>query len=180
MPPLTTLPSWDALHPLAVHFPVALLLTAPLLVLAGLALPAHRRGLGLAALLVMVVGTAGAFLAVATGEAAEWRADLVPGAGAVLEEHEEHGEQARTVFTVLTLAWAGLLFLPALLRRRAGGGGPPAALHPVWTLAWLAAWILGLVLLVETAALGGRLVHELGVRGAGPAPAAPAAPDGAR
>ncbi len=159
------LPSWDALHPLVVHFPIALLLTAPLIALAALALPAHRRGLSLAALMVMVLGTAGAFAAVSSGEAAEGRADLVPGAGAVLEEHEEHGEQARNLFAGLTLAYAALLWLPGRLRRPPGRGAD-VALH----LAWLGVWIWGAVLLVETAWLGGRLVHELGVRGMGPLP----------
>ena len=32
MPPI---PSWDGLHPLIIHFPIALLLVAPLLVLIG-------------------------------------------------------------------------------------------------------------------------------------------------
>ena len=32
MPPI---PSWDGLHPLIIHFPIALLLVAPLLVLVG-------------------------------------------------------------------------------------------------------------------------------------------------
>ncbi len=43
---LPPLPTWDGIHPLVVHFPIALLLVAPLLVLLAAALaPARGRGL---------------------------------------------------------------------------------------------------------------------------------------
>ena len=37
------IPSWDGLHPLIVHFPIALLLVAPLLVVLG-PRPCERTG----------------------------------------------------------------------------------------------------------------------------------------
>ena len=37
---LPPIPSWDGLHPLVVHFPIALLLAAPVLLLAGMVFPA--------------------------------------------------------------------------------------------------------------------------------------------
>jgi len=47
------IPSWDAMHPLIVHFPIALLLVTPLLVIFGIVLPKQARGLFIAALVVM-------------------------------------------------------------------------------------------------------------------------------
>ncbi|HMM34152.1 MAG TPA: hypothetical protein PKA62_05380, partial [Thermoanaerobaculia bacterium] len=75
---LPPMPSWDGLHPLIVHFPVALLLVAPVLVLLALVVRGHRRGLLLAALALMVLGTAASWVAVSTVEAAGKLADRSP------------------------------------------------------------------------------------------------------
>src|SRR5512140_1217617 len=105
MPPL---PPWDGLHPLVVHFPIALLLVAPVLV--AVAASVRRQGPWLAsALVVMAIGTAGAWLAVETGEAAGQLVERAPEISAVLERHEDMAENARGAFTALTLVLAGLL-----------------------------------------------------------------------
>ncbi len=168
---LPPLPTWDALHPLVVHFPVALLLTAPLLVLMGLALPRAGRGFLNAALAVMVLGTVAAWVAVGTGEAAGELATRTPAVRAALEQHEELAETTRTVFTLLTLTFAVLLLGPALLKRTPGrritvlAGG-----------AYLVCYLFGSVLLANTAHQGGRLVHGLGVHALMPAEPGVAAP----
>jgi|CXWL01.1.fsa_nt_gi uncharacterized membrane protein len=157
---LPPVPSWDALHPLIVHFPVALLLVAPLFLLAGLAMkPERGRPAILAGLVLLVLGTAGAWFAIATGEAAGEAAERLPGVNAMLEQHESLAEQTRTVFTGLTVALAAILFGPRLLRR-------PLARAPqaVILSAFLACYLGGAALLANTAHHGGRLVHELGVR----------------
>ena len=164
------LPSWDGLHPLIVHFPVALLLVAPLFVLLALVWRAHRRGLLLAALLLMVLGTASTFIAVSTGEAAGKLADRSPEVTAVLSHHEELAESTRTAFTVLTAVFAGLVFAPVLLRREVGEA-TTVALAVLFLLVYGA----GALVLSNTAHNGGRLVHELGVRSLMPASPLPAA-----
>src|SRR5450759_3598419 len=67
---LPPLPTWDGLHPLVTHFPIALLLVAPLFVVLGLFRRPSARAFLLAALLLMVLGTTAIFVAVPTGEAA--------------------------------------------------------------------------------------------------------------
>jgi len=170
---LPPLPSWDALHPLVVHFPVALLLTAPLLVLLGLALPRAGRGFLNAALAVMILGSAAAWVAVGTGEAAGELATRTPAVRAVLEHHEELAEATRNVFTLLTLTFAVLLLGPTLLKR-----APRRRATVLVGAAYLACYLFGAVLLANTAHQGGRLVHGLGVHalmpaepGAAPVPA---------
>lgn len=154
------LPSWQGAHPLVVHFPVALLLVAPLLVGLGIVVRAHARGLTVAGVLLMALGTAGAWAAIWTGEAA---ADLVRhGAPAILDALERHRVAAgnvRTVFTVLTLLFAGLTFPPRPLARRLE---PRARLG--LTLVLLAAYGGATLLLVNAAHRGGLLVHEFGIR----------------
>jgi uncharacterized membrane protein len=172
---LPPLPGWTGLHPLVVHFPVALLLVAPLFVLVGLLLGAPRNRSWLAAALALLaLGTVGAWFAVATGEAAGTLAERSAQINAALEHHEALAERTRAVFTVLTAALAAILLAPAALRR-------PLARVPQTTLLglFLVAYLAGAALLANTAHAGGRLVHQLGVRAlvadTGPFAPAPAA-----
>lgn len=165
------IPSWDALHPLIIHFPIALLLVAPVLVLLGLLLPRQARGLLIAALVVMALGTIGTYFAVATGEAAGQLAERTPGVAAVLERHEDLAEITRAVFTALTVVFAAILFLPSILKKGLG-----RKTVTVVSLAFLLLYASGAILLANVAHQGGRLVHEYGVRamitsGQGNAPA---------
>lgn len=163
---LPPLPSWDGLHPLVVHFPIALLLVAPLFILLGVVLSRGRPFLW-AALLLMTIGTAGTFFAVSTGEAAGKLAERTPQINAVLEHHENLAERTRAGFAALTAIFAAILVLPALFRRR-----PRRLLTVVLPLVFLLVYGAGVVLLVNTAHNGGRLVHELGVQAlVAPAPA---------
>ena len=159
MQALPPIPSWTELHPLVIHFPIALLLVAPLFIMAGI-IPNPQKGRPflITALILMLLGTAGAFLAIATGEAAGEVAERTPAVSAVLERHEDLAEMTRIVFTVLTLLFAAILFLPRLLKREASG--VTARILP---LAFLLFYGAGAVILMNTAHNGGRLVHELGV-----------------
>jgi len=158
------MPPWEGLHPLIVHFPIALLLVAPLFVLLGL-LPDVGRGFARAALVLMALGTVAAFVAVASGEAA---AKLVTRTAAVeeaLEEHEEMAETVRTLFSVLTVIYGAMFWLP-VLRKKLGvvKRELPAAAAITTNVAYLIAYMLCVLYLANTAHLGGRLVHEFGVQ----------------
>jgi uncharacterized membrane protein len=156
---LPPIPSWTELHPLVIHFPIALLLVAPLFIVAGILMsPSKGRPFLVAALALMVLGTAGTFLAVATGEAAGEVAQRTADVSMVLERHEDLAETTRIVFGVLTLIFAALLFLPRLLKREA-----TTISARILPLAFLLLYSAGAVILVNTAHNGGRLVHELGV-----------------
>lgn len=168
---LPPIPAWDGLHPLIVHFPIALLLVVPLFILIGALLPLRRgRPLLLSALLLMVLGTAGTYVAISTGEAAGELADRSPAINATIEQHEELAEQTRTLFTVLTAVFAVILLLPLAIRRPL-----PRAPQAVLSLAFLVFYAAGGVMLANTAHQGGRLVHELGVQALMPAPQGPPA-----
>ncbi|MBL8111635.1 MAG: hypothetical protein JNK60_02040 [Acidobacteria bacterium] len=155
------IPSWDAMHPLIVHFPVALLLVVPLFLVLGGALELReaRRGRPylMAALVLLVLGTVATFVAIETGEAAGKVTERSAALSAVLERHESLAETTRTVFTVLSVTLAAILLVPRAFRREL----PRAAtvgLLAVFTLSYGA----GAVLLANTAHNGGRLVHEMG------------------
>ncbi len=170
---LPPVPSWDGLHPLIIHFPIALLLIAPLFVLIGAALaPAKGRAYHLAALILMVLGTASVFVAVESGEAAGKLAERTPEINAVLERHSGLAETTSYTFAGLTIAFAVLLGGARLLRRHES-----RMVTTVIPLVFLVAYSAGVLLLVNTAHNGGRLVHEFGVKAivaGSPVPAAPA------
>ncbi|MBI5594952.1 MAG: hypothetical protein HY928_02565 [Elusimicrobia bacterium] len=123
------------LHPLAVHFPVALLLM-------GFAL--HARALwkgggewtAPAARWLLWLGTAGAWTALGLGLLAEKTAPHVPSAWQVLAEHEALAWWTCGVFTGVSLA---------VLR------------WPRWAAGL---WVVGLAFLISTAQHGGELVYE--------------------
>ena len=132
------IPSWDALHPLIIHFPIALLLIAPVFILVGAVVaPAKGRPYLIAAMVLLLAGTAAIFIAVETGEAAGKLAERVPGVEQVLESHESLAERTRVVFSVLCVIFAALLILPRLLKMdgRPADDDHPAARVPgaVWS-----------------------------------------------
>jgi uncharacterized membrane protein len=155
---LPSLPPASGLHPLIVHFPVALLLIAPLLVVLSIVLKKQRIGLAVSALVLMVLGTAAAFVAVSTGNLAGELAERTPQISATLERHESLAETTRTVFALLTVMFV-VMFGAPLVRRREWSNGLYVALSTVFLVFYAA----GTVTLVNTAHLGGQLVHRYGV-----------------
>ncbi len=156
---LPPIPTWDGLHPLIIHFPIVLLLIAPVFVLIGAVLqPKIGKYMYFAALLLMVLGTASTFIAVGTGEAAGKLADRSPAINATLEQHEKLAESTRMSFSILTVAFALLLALPKLMKWE-----PSRMLQSVVPLLFLVLYGAGAMVLVNTAHQGGMLVHQHGV-----------------
>jgi uncharacterized membrane protein len=158
MMPSPSIPSWNALHPLVIHFPIALLLIAPLFVVVGAVIsPPKGRAFLMSALILMVLGTVSVFLAVETGEAAGQVAGLTPAIKATLKQHQDLAETTRVLFSLLTVAFAALLFVSGSLEldRR---------LNAALLAAFLIFYATGALFLVNTARHGGHLVHEFGVR----------------
>jgi len=156
---LPPLPSWDGLHPLIVHFPIALLLVAPIfLVLGALLSPPKGKSFLAAALLIMLLGTMSTFVAVETGEAAAQLAERTDQGNLVLKQHQELAETTRVVFAALTLLFGAIIYGARLWQRV-----PTRLSTTVLPMLFLVLYGAGAVILINTAHNGGRLVHELGV-----------------
>ncbi len=165
MPQFPPMPNWDALHPLIIHFPIALLLLSPLFVAISAVLPAPRgRPYMIAAILVLLLGTAGMYVAMSTGKAAAEIAERENAVNAVLETHESLAMETEIVFSVLSVILLGMFLLPRVLRCR-----ETRLFSTLLPLTFLAFYSVGLVFLVNTAHAGGRLVHEFGVHALIPA-----------
>jgi uncharacterized membrane protein len=159
---LPALPPWEQLHPLVVHFPIALLLVAPIFVVLALLWKKYTRGLLVAATLLVVLGAAGAVLAVETGEAGEEIAERTAYAARLLHEHEELAETARTFAIILAsvLSSGTIAYLFATRKPETRVSRP---LLLVLGIAYLLLHSAGCLVLANTAHAGGKLVREGGL-----------------
>lgn len=153
------IPGWDALHPLVVHFPIALLLVAPIFVILAVVAAKHNKAYAVSALVLMALGTLGAAVAVSTGEAAGELVQRTPDIARALSEHEELAETTRTLFVLLTVIYAVIIGVPLLLQKKMSWV-QMAALSAVF----LCLYAAGALYLVRTGEHGGQLVHHYGVK----------------
>lgn len=145
------MPELYLLHPIAVHFPIALLTVGGLAALWCSRRPADpNREAAISWLLWLGTGTAWA--AMALGHLAENTAPHVPSAWEALEDHQALGHWTVACFT-------GLCLLRFTQHRGRLQTRP-------WRISLLIAWLAGLVLLAATAREGGELVfkHGMGVQ----------------
>jgi uncharacterized membrane protein len=160
MLPIPPVPSWEGLHPLVVHLPIGILLGAPVFLLLAAILPVRARWCSLAALLSLVMGTSGLFVAVATGRAA--RDEVEEGTDemfSVLDRHAELAGKTRNAFALLTASFATFVAATHATKRLS----QPVLLGAANALFLLL--LLGANLLLANAAhMGGRLVHEFAIR----------------
>ena len=148
---MSLVPVWAPnIHPLLVHFPIALLSAAAAVDVVAWVFGRHRLLRNVATLLY-VLGTAGAVAAYVTGRAAS-QAIWLPGmAHAVVSEHWDWAWRTVWFFGVVSVARLVLL--------RPSRSGPGPAVVAVLALVGL----LGFGLLFETSDRGGRLVYQHGV-----------------
>ncbi len=146
------IPAWAPnVHPLVVHFPIALLFAAGAVDLAGLLAP-DRKSLRDTATWLYIGGAATAVCAYYSGYTAAQAGVFSPAAGAVVDAHAGRAFAATWLFAFFaSLRLAMSYILPS---RRA------------LQLGAFAIALVGLGALAQTALLGARLVFEqgLGVR----------------
>ncbi len=159
---IPTLPPFPGMHPLVVHLPIGLLAVVPLFLFMGLLSRKQRACFCLAALVLMLLGAAGTWVAVASGQAAfrvaAANATVLP----VVLRHEDFGENTRLIFTLLALLYAGVLAAGTVQQKR----GKPFSPRTVFLVqvAFLLVYLAGVLVLVKTGDLGAHLVHQYGLR----------------
>ena len=158
-------PGWDGLHPWVVHCPMTLFLTVPVFVFLAMILFQWGRWMSLSALVLWGLALFGAWLSVSTGLAArdylnQSSVQLSPEALQVLEKHEQLASTILPLYGSLFVIYLVLFLLSIAVR--------PFD-NPVWLffmhLIFLILLILAGLVLINTGELGGRLVHEFGIRG---------------
>ncbi|WP_109488647.1 DUF2231 domain-containing protein [Occallatibacter savannae] len=153
------IPTWDSLHVLVIHFPIALLLLSPVfIVISAVLSPLKGRPYMSAALITLLLGTASVFIAASTGHSAAELAERGGPADAVLKTHQELAEETEIVFAGLSAILLAMVAVPRLLAR-----GDNRLFSTFLPSAFLALYTVGVLFLINTAHEGGRLVHEFGV-----------------
>ena len=158
---LPPLPEWSAVHPIVVHLPIGVLAAVPFLLLLAMCFGRINKGIAGATLILLIIGAGGCMLATATGDAAADVAITTEVSDKVLHEHEQLAELTRNIFLILAGVYLLILLLATALKDRLKPAG--------WVfihLLFFAGYAVGLLALINTGHLGGRLVHEYGVRAA--------------
>ena len=148
---MSLVPDWAPnIHPLLVHFPIALLCAAATVDVAGWA---FRRNtlLRQIATLLYVLGTGGAVAAYVTGRAASQTVWLPGMAQAVLKQHWDWALRTVWFFAVFTVVRL-LVLRPSRHQAR-----------PALVAAFALVGLVGIGVLLETGDRGGRLVYQHGV-----------------
>ncbi len=149
---------WGSLHPLVVHFPIALLFVAPLFIALGFITLQLRKTFYICALILMLLGTTGVFFAVSTGNSAAAVLSADPAIAATLEAHVRFAEQSQLNFSVLAILFLLYVISPNFTQKRLG------KLDRVAGCLFLIIYVFNLALIFNTAHYGGTLVHQHGTR----------------
>jgi uncharacterized membrane protein len=155
---LPSIPSWNALHPGISHFPIVLLLVAPVLLLIGVISEKRRAEMLSMALWFLIVGTIFIYLSAATGDSAKELAPKTPEVVKAVENHENMGSMARAVFTVLAVLLSALCYAPRLLKKELS-----PKMFVALAVILLLLYVVAAMFLFDAAHSGGLLVHKFGV-----------------
>lgn len=153
-----TASSWSAMHPEVSHFPIVLLVVAPVFVLLALWRRAQRTTLMAVAAGLLLAGTLSVYLSASSGDEAKKQAPETAEVKAAVEHHESLASVARAVFTGLSVLLLALLYGPRLAKRTLQPRTATAL-----TVVFLVLYLAAVVVLLDAAHSGGILVHKLGV-----------------
>ena len=156
---LPAIPVWEGFHPLVVHFPIALLISAPLLIVLGLIWKSRQQSFFIASFVLMLLGTLATFIAVATGQAAGEIALRNEEINKVIELHSNLATTTRNMFSAISILFLFILLLPKILKREI-----KPAINLLIIALFMVIYFIGIISIANTAHQGGILVHQLGVK----------------
>ncbi len=147
-----------SLHPLIVHFPIALFCVAPLFLIASFIFKEQKFIILNITCTLMIIGMLSGFLSVFTGEQSAEYLEADPAYVQTLDAHYHLAETAQKIFTVLTLVLGVFLIFNKQLTVKFG-----KSFHNIFLIIFLIAHMIGLLFLSNAAHYGGKLVHKHGI-----------------
>lgn len=157
---IPSLPPYEGLHPIVVHFPIAILMMAWVPMLLGLVDKKRRMTWLFGGLLMLLVGTGFAFFAVMTGSATEHAVDRSSQViRKAIHEHEETAELARNLFIGVTVIYIFVLIAVSKI-----GQSKKKLVGLVGSVLIVVSYGFAGLALANAGHEGGLLVHQLGVR----------------
>lgn len=149
---------WGALHPILVHFPLVLLFVVPFFILAGLLSKKNSRLFLITAFIFLLVGTGFIYLSASSGEIASEKIDPTVEIIKTLREHDKLALDSRLLFTIATALFGTYLGILLALKKKS-----PQALQTTILIGFLIFYSYSLLILLNTAHYGGKLVHHHGI-----------------
>jgi uncharacterized membrane protein len=159
MTTIPLIPEWQQMHPLIVHFPIAILLVAPVFILVGILRPPESSPpFMFSALSLMATGAIASIVAVRTGLAARSQVQQTQDLSEILQQHQNLAETTCLTFCVLTVVFAAIVVIPRPFSRQLS-----RVITTTLPAVFLLLYAAGAVLLTNTAHTGRCLVHEFGI-----------------
>lgn len=158
-------PPPEGLHPLVVHIPIGLLLVVPVLILCGLLVKKCNMAWWIAAMVILLLGTVFAWVAVKTGGmsikgevvalATATNPSSAEAINALVKLHAETAKEVCNIFTALTVIFG--VFLGILVMRTV-----ELKKLMLWAIAavFMMLWAFGAVKLAQAGHMGATLVHK--------------------
>lgn len=149
-------PGWEGMHPMIVHFPIGLLVILPLLLLLSLVIKEQNKCFTNASLIILIIGTLGTMLSVATGLASMEVAKITEEAKEIINKHESLAAICRNLYMSFTVFYAIFVYYTNKNIMK-------PSLKATLQIIFIVYSLLGIWFLVNTGHYGARLVHEFGV-----------------
>lgn len=150
------LPGWEGMHPMVVHFPIGLLVILPLLLLLSLVIKEQNKCFTNASLIILIIGTVGTMLSVATGLATMEVAKITEEAKEIINKHESLAAISRNLYMSFSVFYAIFVYYTNKNIMK-------PSLKATLQIIFIVYSILGIWFLVNTGHYGARLVHEFGI-----------------
>lgn len=149
-------PGWDGIHPMVVHIPIGLLVILPLLLLLSIVIKEQNRCFINSSLIILIIGTIGTMLAVATGIASMEVAKITEEAKEVLNKHESLAAISRNLYMSFAVFYTIFVYY-------SNKNIMKPSLKTTIQIVFIIYSILGIWFLINTGHYGARLVHEFGI-----------------
>ncbi|MHB1460373.1 MAG: DUF2231 domain-containing protein [Armatimonadota bacterium] len=158
-------PPPEGLHPLIVHMPIGLLLVIPFLILGGLLAKRCNMAWWGAALVILLLGTIAAWVAVQTGgmsikggvvaTATAMNPDNADAIMKLVGEHADAAKDVRNIFTGITILFAAFLATVTFRKQE-------LKKSVLWGVAaiFMVLWLFGAYKLTLAGHMGATLVHK--------------------